>query len=198
MGLPDTNQDCCEDRLADLLLAWEEKWEQGQEVSAEALCADEPALLEPLRRSIEALKAFADSPSEDVPIGPGQPEKVQAVSRFSSLRFHAHGGLGVLFEAYEPDLGRWVAIKFIRAEYARLRDRIRSWPTVPKTPEMLDEERAMLASRSKSRNTREKFAAGVDFAIAMQKHHLNLGDVVEGVLALSELTRDQSSFLIGA
>ncbi len=52
---------------------------------------------------------------------------------------------------------------------------------------MLAEHEAMVAARSRSENTREKFAAGVEFAISMRKQRLGLGDVVEGVLALNEL-----------
>ncbi|MEQ8469057.1 hypothetical protein [Coleofasciculus sp. E1-EBD-02] len=58
-----------------------------------------------------------------------------------------------------------------------------------KTPEMLAEAQRMHETRSKSATVREKFAAGVEFAITMKKKHLHLGDVVEGVLAINELNR---------
>ncbi len=77
----------------------------------------------------------------------------------------------------------------ITAEYARLETRISDWPSLNKTPEMLAEAEAMLAARSKSANTREKFAAGVEFAITMKKQRLQVGDIIEGVLALNELNR---------
>ena len=54
---------------------------------------------------------------------------------------------------------------------------------------MLAEEQAMLATRNKSANIKEKFAAGVEFAITLKKKHFSLSDVVEGVLALNELNR---------
>jgi Ca2+-binding EF-hand superfamily protein len=77
----------------------------------------------------------------------------------------------------------------ITAEYARLETRITDWPNLHKTPAMLAEAAAMLAARSKSANAREKFAAGVEFAITMKKQRLNVGDIIEGVLALNELNR---------
>jgi hypothetical protein len=58
-----------------------------------------------------------------------------------------------------------------------------------KTPEMLAEAQRMHETRSKSATVREKFAAGVEFAITMKKKHLHLADVVEGVLAINELNR---------
>lgn len=48
-----------EDRLADLLVRWEERREQGQEVSAQELCRDCPELAQELDRRITALKATA-------------------------------------------------------------------------------------------------------------------------------------------
>jgi Ca2+-binding EF-hand superfamily protein len=77
----------------------------------------------------------------------------------------------------------------ITAEYARLETRISDWPNLNKSSEMLAEAEAMLAARSKSANTREKFAAGVEFAITMKKQRLQVGDIIEGVLALNELNR---------
>jgi Ca2+-binding EF-hand superfamily protein len=80
-------------------------------------------------------------------------------------------------------------VQSITAEYDRLEARISDWPNLPKTPAMLAEAAAMLAARSKSANAREKFAAGVEFAITMKKQHLQVGDIIEGVLALNELNR---------
>jgi Ca2+-binding EF-hand superfamily protein len=77
----------------------------------------------------------------------------------------------------------------IDAEYARLQDRIARWATIEKTPEMIAEHEAMLEARSRSENTREKFAAGIELAITMQKRRLSLTDVVDGVLAVHELNR---------
>ena len=48
-----------EDRLADLLIQWEEILESGRDVSAEELCHDCPQLIEQLARRIKALKSTA-------------------------------------------------------------------------------------------------------------------------------------------
>ncbi len=80
-------------------------------------------------------------------------------------------------------------VQSITTEYDQLEARISDWPNLPKTPEMLAEAAAMLAARSKSANAREKFAAGVEFAITMKKQRLQVGDIIEGVLALNELNR---------
>ncbi len=80
-------------------------------------------------------------------------------------------------------------VQSINAEYARSEARINDWPNLSKTPAMLAEAEAMLAARSKSANAREKFAAGVEFAITMKKQRLQVGDIIEGVLALNELNR---------
>jgi exonuclease VII small subunit len=50
-------------------------------------------------------------------------------------------------------------VESLENEYARLEERINNWKTVEKTPEMLAENKAMLAARSKSANVKEKFAA---------------------------------------
>lgn len=96
-------------------------------------------------------------------------------------------GLGIVEEACHPVLD--AVVESILEEYGRLQDRIKNWQTLEKTPEMLAEEQAMLSSRSKSANVREKFAAGVEYAITMKKKQLSMGDVIEGVLALNELNR---------
>jgi Ca2+-binding EF-hand superfamily protein len=95
--------------------------------------------------------------------------------------------LGIVEPACHPLLD--AVVESLTAEYARLEQRIQNWETIEKTPEMLTEAQAMLAARSKSANAREKFTAGVEFAITMKKQKLNLGDIVEGVLAFNELNR---------
>ena len=45
-----------EDRIAELLLRWEEAFDHGQDLTAEELCAGSPELLEPLKQRIAVLK----------------------------------------------------------------------------------------------------------------------------------------------
>ena len=47
------------DRLDDLLLSWEERFEQGDDVPADELCRDCPELILPLEARIRALKKVA-------------------------------------------------------------------------------------------------------------------------------------------
>ncbi|MDF5723104.1 MAG: EF-hand domain-containing protein [Rhizonema sp. PD37] len=95
--------------------------------------------------------------------------------------------LGIVEKACNPLLD--AVVESISNEYARLEDRIKNWKTVEKTPQMLAEEKAMLKARSQSATVKEKFAAGVEFAITIKKKSLNLRDIAEGVLAINELNR---------
>lgn len=95
--------------------------------------------------------------------------------------------LGIVEQECYPVLDQ--VAESISEEYARLEERIKNWQSLEKTPEMLAEEEEMLAARSKSANAREKFLAGVQFAITMNKQKLSLGDIAEGVLASHELNR---------
>ncbi|WAS95714.1 EF-hand domain-containing protein [Nannocystis punicea] len=115
------------------------------------------------------------------------PYRITEFVAFVRAAMDLYKGLGVVEEVCHPTLD--AVAESLEAEYARLQERIVDWQTVPKTAEMLVEHEAMVEARSRSENTREKFAAGVEFAISMQKQRLGLGDVVEGVLALNELRR---------
>ncbi|HEY9630278.1 MAG TPA: EF-hand domain-containing protein [Coleofasciculaceae cyanobacterium] len=115
------------------------------------------------------------------------PYRITDFVPFVQTALSLYKGLGIVAEECHPVLD--AVVQSISEEYARLEERIQNWATLEKTPEMLAEEQAILAARSKSANAREKFAAGVEFAITMKKQKLNLGDVVEGVLASHELNR---------
>lgn len=115
------------------------------------------------------------------------PYRISEFVPFVRTAMSLYKALGVVEEVCHPTLD--AVVESLEAEYARLQRRIADWQTVPKTAEMLAEHEAMVAARSRSENTREKFAAGVEFAISMRKQRLGLGDVVEGVLALNELRR---------
>jgi Ca2+-binding EF-hand superfamily protein len=115
------------------------------------------------------------------------PYRITDFVDFVKVAIALYKGLGVVEAACHPVLD--AVVQSISEEYARLQDRIKNWQTLEKTPEMLAEAEAMLAARSRSANAREKFAAGVEFAITLKKKHLSLGDIVEGVLAVNELNR---------
>ncbi|MBO3458012.1 EF-hand domain-containing protein [Aetokthonos hydrillicola Thurmond2011] len=95
--------------------------------------------------------------------------------------------LGIASEACNPVLD--AVVQSITEEYARLEERIKNWKTVQKTPEMLAEQTAMLDLRGKSASVKQKFAAGVEFAITLKKKKFTIRDIAEGVLAINELNR---------
>jgi Ca2+-binding EF-hand superfamily protein len=115
------------------------------------------------------------------------PYRITDFARFVQAAITLYKGLGLVEPACDPLLD--AVVDSINGELDRLRQRVENWPTLDKSPGMRLEEQAMLAARSASGNAREKFAAGVEFAITMKKHKLRLADVVEGVLASHELNR---------
>jgi hypothetical protein len=56
-----------DERLADLLLSWEEGFERGEDVPAERLCQGRPELAKALAAGIHALKATAWVKAPDAP-----------------------------------------------------------------------------------------------------------------------------------
>lgn len=96
-------------------------------------------------------------------------------------------GLGIVEEACHPLLD--AVVSSVCQEYARLQERIDNWETMEKTPEMQAEHEAMLAARNKFASLRQKFAAGVEFALSMKKKRLSLRDIAQDVLAHYELNR---------
>lgn len=115
------------------------------------------------------------------------PYKITDFVQFVRTAIALYKGLDIVPKACHPVLD--AVVQSITDEYARLESRIKNWQTVDKTPEMLSTEKAMLEARKKSATVKEKFAAGVEFAITMKKKHLGLRDIAEGVLAINELNR---------
>ena len=115
------------------------------------------------------------------------PYRITDFVEFVKQAIALYKGLGVVSEDCYPVLD--AVVESVADEYARLKERIKDWKTVAKTPEMLAEQKAILEARSKFANVKEKFAAGVEFAITIKKKSLSLGDIVEGVLAINELNR---------
>jgi Ca2+-binding EF-hand superfamily protein len=115
------------------------------------------------------------------------PYRITDFVAFVRTAMTLYKALGIVDDVCHPMLD--AVVESIDAEYARLQHRIANWQTLPKTPEMLAEHEAMVAARGRSANAREKFAAGIEFAITLRKQRLGLLDVVEGVLAVHELNR---------
>ncbi len=109
-----------EERLADLLIQWEEILEQGRDVSAADLCNDCPQLIEELSRRLQAMRGTSwmdkpvdggsdDPPAPDNP-APDTPPRT-LVNRYRLDQKVAEGGFAQVWKGYDLELLRNVAVK---------------------------------------------------------------------------------------
>ena len=109
-----------EERLADLLIQWEEILEQGRDVSAADLCKDCPQLIEELSRRLQAMRGTSwmdkpvdggsdDPPAPDNP-APDTPPRT-LVNRYRLDQKVAEGGFAQVWKGYDLELLRSVAVK---------------------------------------------------------------------------------------
>lgn len=109
-----------EEKLSNLLLKWEEAWEQGEEISAKHLCVECPNLIEPLNQKINRLKKMAWMSKDEEPDGE-HPRKDSMIgqtltSRYTIESLIGMGGFGRVYQAFDNELQRHVALKVARAE----------------------------------------------------------------------------------
>jgi hypothetical protein len=103
------------DRLAALLLEWEDRRARGEAATPDALCPDDPTLRAALAeriRLLERFEAFANPAAA--------PELPARVGKYEVRGLLGAGGMGVVYEARDPDLGRTVAVKVVRPDHAAL------------------------------------------------------------------------------
>lgn len=115
------------------------------------------------------------------------PYKITDFVQFVQKAIALYKGLDIVEKACYPLLD--AVVESIEQEYARLQERITNWSVIEKTPEMVTQEKAMQEARRKSISVKEKFAAGVEFAITLKKKHFSFRDIASGVLATNELNR---------
>jgi serine/threonine protein kinase len=109
-----------DEMLATLLIQWEEAWDRGEDLSAEALCVECPELVERVRGRIAALKQMAWMTKTEAEPNSNVIEPDLIVGRTLCGRYQietliAEGGFGRVYRAFDPELQRHVAIKISKS-----------------------------------------------------------------------------------
>ena len=115
------------------------------------------------------------------------PYRISDFVDFVDTTIEFYKQLGVVTAECHPVLDALTAS--IRAEYLRLTDRVRHWPSIEKTPEMLHEAISIRAQALAADHHKARYVAVVQEILATQKHALEFIDIVNEVLARDELHR---------
>jgi eukaryotic-like serine/threonine-protein kinase len=106
------------DLLADLLVKWEEAYDEGNDIPTEELCTGHPHLTSDLQTKIERLKAAAWTKKD--PARPFSDRRDSEVKDFTGLvlasryrldEFLGRGGYGQVYRGFDLKLERAVALK---------------------------------------------------------------------------------------
>jgi serine/threonine protein kinase len=106
-------------RLADLVVQWEDLYRQGQDTPVDVLCKNMPALVDTLARHIAALKRVAwldkklEDDGDDPPDGPSDKPRSPKVlaGRYRLDELIATGGFAEVWRAFDLELQRIIAVK---------------------------------------------------------------------------------------
>ena len=106
-------------RLADLVVQWEDLYRQGQDTPVDVLCKNAPELADTLARHIAALKRVAwldkklEDDGDDPPVGPSDEPRSPKVlaGRYRLDELIATGGFAEVWRAFDLELQRIIAVK---------------------------------------------------------------------------------------
>ena len=121
-----------DDRVRDMLIRWEQAQQAGREIPPVELCRDHPHLLPELEENIRRLEAvnarlaehqLDSQPTHTVAESPNvavsdKPEIPELLGRYQLVEALGRGGNARVWKAYDPDLRRFVAVKFPRGTAA--------------------------------------------------------------------------------
>lgn len=123
--------------LADLLIRWEDAWDQGEDLTAKELCGDRFDLIDQLQQNIDALKHaewMKQDPGSFASVVRQEPVLSGVLAnRYRIEKLVGEGGHGRVYEALDEELLRTVAIKVASSLKA--------------TPDLLDEARRVAKLR---------------------------------------------------
>lgn len=118
-----------QDRVADLLIRWQEHFEDGKDISVEELCQEHPELTSALKASIHAVKKMAwlkTPPAANSPKPPPSCTGETVLSfqeplagRYRMEKRIAGGGFGEVWRGFDLELQRPVAIKVPTTRHRR-------------------------------------------------------------------------------
>lgn len=106
-----------DDRIAEIVMRWEDAFDHGTDLAVADLCADHPELAEDVSSRIAALRQLGwvkvasdggESAADPQPI----PKTLGGRYRIEGLI--AEGGMGAVYRAHDPELDRAVAVKVPR------------------------------------------------------------------------------------
>jgi len=106
--------------LTQLCERWEAARACGESVTPEDLCREHPELLGELRRAVHHLAAADRAVAAPAPGGDPYPDlpSLPDGCRYRLVQFLAQGGLGRVYAGEDLELGREVAVKFVRPDRA--------------------------------------------------------------------------------